>query len=48
MTRLPGGRTDEASILIAASPEVIFEALTQANAVAKWLAPGGMTTSMTL
>ena len=37
------GRTDEASLLIDASPVRVFAALSMADSVAKWLPPTGMT-----
>lgn len=37
------GRTDEANLLIDASPARVFAALSTADSVAKWLPPTGMT-----
>lgn len=37
------GRTDEATLLINASPVRVFAALSTADGVAKWLPPTGMT-----
>lgn len=36
-------RTDSASLLVRADPEQVFAALVDANALASWLPPGGMT-----
>lgn len=37
------GRTDEATLLINASPARVYEALTTAESLEKWLPPEGMT-----
>lgn len=37
-----GGRVDSASRLLAAGPEVVYRALTDAEAIAEWRRPDGM------
>lgn len=40
------GRTDEAELLVNASPESVYAALTSADSVVRWLPPEGMTGSI--